>query len=69
MRPRDRVPLELGARTNLIGTPAMITERLRLYRDAGVTTLQAKLAGDRTARLDTLAQLVELVAAVSREAA
>jgi F420-dependent oxidoreductase-like protein len=62
----DRVPVELGTRTNLIGTPAMITERLRLYRDAGITTLQAKLDGDRTSQLDTLAQLVELTAAVSR---
>ncbi|HUB41554.1 MAG TPA: LLM class flavin-dependent oxidoreductase [Streptosporangiaceae bacterium] len=56
----DRVPLEFGTGTNLIGTPAMISERLRLYRDAGVTTLQAKLSGDRTTQLDTLAQLVEL---------
>ena len=56
----DRVPPELGARTNLIGTPAMITERLRLYRDTGITSLQAKLSGDRGQQLDTLAQLVEL---------
>jgi F420-dependent oxidoreductase-like protein len=63
----DRVPVELGARTNLIGTPAMIAQRLRLYRDAGVTTLQAKLDGDRSHRLDTLAQLIELTAAVSQE--
>ena len=63
----DRVPVELGSRTNLIGTPAMITQRLRLYRDAGITTLQAKLDGDRTRQLDTLAQLVELAAAVSRD--
>ncbi|MGH3300242.1 MAG: LLM class flavin-dependent oxidoreductase [Streptosporangiaceae bacterium] len=63
----DRVPVELGTKTNLIGTPAMVTERLRLYRDAGVSTLEAKLDGDRTARLDALAQLVELVAAVSQE--
>jgi F420-dependent oxidoreductase-like protein len=63
----DRVPLELGAKTNLIGTPAMVADRLRRYRDSGVTTLQAKLDGDRTARLDALAQLVELTAAVSRE--
>ncbi len=62
-----RVPVELGARTNLVGTPAMITERLRLYRDAGITTLQAKLGGDRTGQLETLAQLVELADAVSRE--
>lgn len=63
----DRVPPELGARTNLIGTPHMVAERLRLYRDAGITTLEAKLGGDRQARLDSLAQLVEIVAAVTRE--
>ncbi len=63
----DRVPAEFGARTNLVGTPAMITERLRLYRDAGITTLQAKLDGDRTRQLDTLAQLVDLTTAVSRD--
>jgi F420-dependent oxidoreductase-like protein len=64
---RDRVPLELGSQTNLIGTATMIAERLRLYRDAGITTLQAKLDGDRSTRLDTLAQLVELAAEVSGE--
>jgi F420-dependent oxidoreductase-like protein len=63
----DRVPAELGAKTNLIGTPDMVAARLRLYRDAGISTLEAKLDGDRTARLDTLAQLVELVAAIGRE--
>jgi F420-dependent oxidoreductase-like protein len=63
----DRVPVELGAKTNLIGTPAMVADRLRLYRDVGVSTLQAKLDGDRTARLDALAQLVELAAALSQE--
>jgi F420-dependent oxidoreductase-like protein len=62
-----RVPAELGSVTNLLGTPAMVTERLRLYRDAGVTTLQAKLGGDHDARLDTLAQLIELVRQVSAE--
>ena len=57
----ERVPLELGTGTNLIGTPAMIRERLRLYRAVGVTTLQVKLSGDQSAQLDTLAQLIELV--------
>jgi F420-dependent oxidoreductase-like protein len=63
----DRVPIELGRRTNLLGPPATITERLRLYRDAGITTLQAKLSGP--ARLDTLAQLIDLVGQVTAEAA
>jgi F420-dependent oxidoreductase-like protein len=61
----DRVPLELGTKTNLVGTPATIADRLRLYRAAGITTLEAKLAGDRTAQLDTLAQLIDLVSAVN----
>jgi F420-dependent oxidoreductase-like protein len=64
----DRVPVALGRQTNLLGPAAEITRRLRLYRDAGITTLQAKLAGDAATRLDTLAQLVDLVAAVSVEA-
>jgi F420-dependent oxidoreductase-like protein len=64
----ERVPLELGLRTNLIGPPAVIKERLRRYRAAGVTTLQAKLGGDPVAALDTVAQLVDLVAEVDAEA-
>ena len=63
----NRVPVELGAKTNLIGTPAMVADRLRLYRDAGVSTLEAKLDGEPTARLDTLAQLLDIVATVSQE--
>jgi F420-dependent oxidoreductase-like protein len=62
-----RVPLALGRQTNLLGPPATIAERLRLYRDAGITTLQAKLTGDATAKLDTLAQLLDLVHIVTAE--
>jgi F420-dependent oxidoreductase-like protein len=62
-----RVPPALGRQTNLLGPPTTITQRLRLYRDAGITTLQAKLSGDTTARLDTLAQLLDLVAEVTAE--
>ena len=63
----DRVPVELGYKTNLLGPPETIKARLRLYRDAGITTLQAKLPGDRQQQLDTLARLIDLVAEVSRE--
>jgi alkanesulfonate monooxygenase SsuD/methylene tetrahydromethanopterin reductase-like flavin-dependent oxidoreductase (luciferase family) len=63
----DRVPLDLGLKTNLLGPPGMIAERLRLYRDAGITTLQAKLSGDPGSRLDALAQLIELVRQVGLE--
>ncbi len=65
----DRVPVALGRGTNLLGTPGMVKERLRLYRDAGVTTLQAKLEGEYPARLETLARLLELTAEVSQEPA
>ena len=64
---RERVPVQLGNLTNLIGTPEMIRTRLRLYREAGITTLQAKLAGTESERLDALAQLVDLVAEVNNE--
>ena len=60
-----RVPIEIGLHTNLLGTPAMIAERVRRYREAGITTLQAKLSGTVQQRLDTVAQLVDIVAEVS----
>jgi F420-dependent oxidoreductase-like protein len=65
----DRVPVELGLKTNLLGPPALVRDRLRLYREAGITTLQAKLDGPHRRRLDTLAQLVDLVEEVNREPA
>lgn len=34
-----RVPIEIGTQTNLLGTADMIAERVRRYRDAGITTL------------------------------
>ena len=54
-----RVPFDIGFKTNLLGPTEVIRERLRLYRDAGITTLQTKVTGPD--RLDTVAQLVELV--------
>jgi alkanesulfonate monooxygenase SsuD/methylene tetrahydromethanopterin reductase-like flavin-dependent oxidoreductase (luciferase family) len=64
----DRVPIELGFKTNLLGPPATVTERIRHYRNAGITTLQAKLDGDLHHRLDTLAQLIDLVNESNRQA-
>ncbi|MDY7099851.1 MAG: LLM class flavin-dependent oxidoreductase [Actinomycetota bacterium] len=63
-----RVPVELGWKTNLLGPPDVVRDRLRRYRDAGITALQAKLAGTTTEKLDTLAQLVDLAAEFSAEA-
>jgi hypothetical protein len=46
---RRRVPTAIGLGTNLVGTDDLVRERLRLSRDAGVTTLRAQLHGDPSA--------------------
>ena len=57
-----RVPDEMVLKTNLIGTEDMIRERLRVYRDAGVTTLRVSTGGSNwKERTDTLAQAIDLV--------
>ena len=43
---RRRVPTAIGFGTNLIGTDDTVRQRLRLYRDAGVTMLRTHLQGD-----------------------
>jgi F420-dependent oxidoreductase-like protein len=63
----ERVPRDIGFRTNLLGTPAMVKDRLRLYRRAGITTLQAKLDGDLRHKVDTLAQLIDLMKELNEE--
>lgn len=63
----ERVPRDIGFKTSLLGPPAMVKERLRLYRKAGITTLQAKLDGDLQRKIDTLAQLIDLVNEVNEE--
>jgi len=65
---RERVPIEIGLGTNLIGTDTMIMDRLRRYRDAGVTSLRAGFGnGDPHRRLDDLAHLLDLVRRVEAE--
>jgi F420-dependent oxidoreductase-like protein len=61
------VPRALGARTNLLGTSAMVRARLRQYRDAGVNTLSVKLRGSLGERLETLGQTLDLVREINRE--
>jgi F420-dependent oxidoreductase-like protein len=62
------IPDELVLKTNLIGTPAMVAERLRAHRRAGVTTLRVATEGDSLEdRLTTLGRLVELVGAINAE--
>jgi F420-dependent oxidoreductase-like protein len=62
------IPDELVLKTNLIGTRAMVLERLRIHRRAGVTTLRVA-TDDKTeeGRLGTLAELLDLVNTVNAE--
>jgi F420-dependent oxidoreductase-like protein len=56
-----RVPDELVLKTNLLGTDAMVRERLVLYRRAGIATIRVEPAGDTLdARLANLGRLLEL---------
>jgi F420-dependent oxidoreductase-like protein len=68
---RRRVPTAIGLGTNLIGTDDLVRERLRLYRDAGITTLRANLHGGPDADLDRqlsdLERLLDLVGEVNDE--
>jgi F420-dependent oxidoreductase-like protein len=64
-----RVPAEMVVQANLLGDAATVRERIRAYRDAGVTTLRVQPAGrDLTERLATLGQMMELVREVDRAA-
>jgi F420-dependent oxidoreductase-like protein len=57
-----RVPDELAVKVNLLGTEAMVRERIATYRRAGVTTLRVDPGGATLdARLATLGRLMELV--------
>jgi F420-dependent oxidoreductase-like protein len=59
-RAADAVPIDLGRKTNLLGTERAIAERIELYRAAGITTLLAKVDGPHVAQLDTLERLVRI---------
>lgn len=64
----ERVPIEIGLRTNLIGPPDEIKRRLREYRDCGVSTLRIGPMGDTLdKRVDGLGRLTDLVNDVNAE--
>jgi F420-dependent oxidoreductase-like protein len=68
---RRRVPTAIGLGTNLVGTDELVRARLRLYRDAGITTLRASFAGhyghDLDRQLADLHHLLELVRQINDE--
>ena len=53
---------ERVGKTNRVGTPGMVKERIVAYRDAGVTTRRVDPQGEGLdGRLETLGQVMELV--------
>jgi F420-dependent oxidoreductase-like protein len=57
-----RVPDELVLKTNLLGTEAMVRERLTRYREAGIDTIRVEPAGETLGeRVATLGRLLDLV--------
>lgn len=63
-----RIPDDLILVSNLLGSEAMVRERLRRHREAGVTTLRVAPDGATPeARLATLARLMALVREVNAE--
>ena len=64
-----RIPDAFVLEANLLGTDDMVKQRIRVYRDSGVTTLHvAPDGGTLGERLETLGRLMALVQAVDTEA-
>jgi len=63
-----RVPDTLVMQTNLLGDENAVRERIRAYKNAGVTTLRLAPEGDTLGeRLETLGRVMDLVRAVDAE--
>ncbi|MDP6342007.1 MAG: LLM class flavin-dependent oxidoreductase [Alphaproteobacteria bacterium] len=56
-----RVPDEMITRFGAIGTPEMVRERFRRYRQAGIDSLTLRLDGDTAARIAVLEQVMDLL--------
>lgn len=62
------IPDAFVIQSNLLGTDTMVKQRIRVYRDAGVTTLRVAPAGATLAeRLETLGRFMRLVNEVNAE--
>ena len=61
-----RVPSELVIQANLLGSTEMVRERIRAYKNVGVTTLRVAPAGrDLREKLAPLGQVMDLVHAMN----
>jgi len=64
----QRVPDDMVFKTNFIGTPAMVRERLEAFRNAGVTTLRLLVGGGTwQARTAALEEAVDFIATGERD--
>ncbi len=64
------VPVEIGLKTNLLGTAATVKDRLRAYRDVGIDALRVGLRGATIDEsLEQLGRLMDLVSEVNSETA
>jgi alkanesulfonate monooxygenase SsuD/methylene tetrahydromethanopterin reductase-like flavin-dependent oxidoreductase (luciferase family) len=62
------IPDEFVITSNLLGTDDMVRQRIRVYRDAGVTTIRVSPAGETPLeRLETLGRFMRLVNEVNAE--
>ena len=62
------IPDEFVQQANLLGTEEMVKQRIRVYRDAGITTLHVAPQGETLAeRLATLGRFMDLVGNVNAE--
>ena len=58
----QRVPEQMIREANLIGDESTVLDRLRIYKDAGVTTLRVSPYGSSfTERIDTLGRTMDLI--------
>ena len=64
----DKVPDELVTKTNLLGTPDMVRDRMRAYKQAGITTLRLDPQGATLdERIQCLGQALDILNAVNDE--
>ena len=64
------VPTELILQTNFLGSEAQVTDRVRSYRDAGITVLRVQPEGANAQdRLDTLGRIVDIVRSLNEDRA
>ena len=64
---RARVPVELALKINCLGDDLAVRDRLRVYRDAGVTTFRAGVEGSIDERVETLGRVMALVEELNAE--